>query len=306
MGFKKLPEDSLANTDDRFAFSGSSFSVFEDRDLSMWSQRCATKQKAIVHPAVEDFFWNMKQVRSDFDVALNADKLLEPKQDRDWGIKKKSSAVRRYWKCHTECTINTNDVKTLIRCHPNYQSEGKAYYDWVSLDYNDQLFPAKVMAFVETGDEKDPVMALVHSCNADTISMPNDRDSPTMSSWFTEYEPAEYRRTSAGKLITKTGIDGKPEKQPTGIRGKAIPYKPILRLVSISSIAQRCFVTDPHRTLSTRVNVKVSSTLNGRLQYNDAATNNDINTVVLMKKRGLWTDRFTNPLRYEGGRSLTF
>ena len=110
---------------------GSYYHVFSSGDLTSWSGALPSSdpnyKEIRAHPAVEKFFWDMterkkrlekfrKENRQKLD--QDKDKFVVPTEGYCKDVHGKKVWCK-FWKCHTECKVSTNDGTILLRCHPN-------------------------------------------------------------------------------------------------------------------------------------------------------------------------------------------
>jgi len=277
--------------------SGAYFYVFADGSPSLWSSQLRQRRKArgaeaglSAVPSLEAFLWAAARTPQEERDEASSD--LFPPQEGQVRFpnlatgKKGPPEGKRYWKVYTECTLNTLDGRTLLRCHPNYRSQGVGYYDWVMGEfepgeddpiipcggsgYSSAYIPCKVMAFIQHPDDPNNVQAIVHCCHFRDQKTVEQYDSVFTSTWFTEWDQIDPRKH--------------PRLPPNTVM-------PVLRVVSLDIIAHRCFVLQEDAIL--RENNLVDSTKFQRnLPYLRNQSDVVVNQVVLVKKRGQWCNDF--------------
>jgi len=215
---------------------------------------------------------------------------IPPEEGREYS-RSRLAEDRIYWKCYTECKQWTNDGLITFRSHPNYHNEGPVS-DWAMVHFEENgrrrrrpvglhgyppdLYPCKILCFLEHPVTKE-VHAVVHACQFRQDKDVQSLDTCLTSVWFTEWQQEKTNRVAQ--------------------------FVPRLRVVKAKALANRCFVIEEHRSLMENIrHVRDCKDRDGKLLTNKApatGSNNhnippdtSINSVLLVKKRGLWAREF--------------
>ena len=204
---------------------------------------------------------------------------MDRRVDEKWICPSQTVREGQHFKVSTEIRVSlvnkdrhrrTNAIVT-VRCHPNYQNAGK-WFDWVTVDYENEqtgrgepttvAVPCKVLAFVfddrsgRTGDTSS-WKAVVHPCR---FQEPDDVKKSGI--FFQQWQL--YFSTNRHK-------------------GRDLCH-PILDVVQLDSIIDRCFVVEQMPGLKVTVDPN---------DPKDSFPNkNTFRKVVYILPRRLWGDHF--------------
>ena len=146
-----------------------------------------------VHPALLDFFRHDMYQEEAPGMPTAASIIGKPREETD-----KSGTTQYYWQIYTECNLKpaNRPERVTFRCHPNYHGEG-AFYDWAGIDYQEEVFPCKVLGFVRN-DESGEVIVIHHSCKAQGEEE-KSKDSVLIRHWKLEYQEAQLPSQVKGR-----------------------------------------------------------------------------------------------------------
>lgn len=204
----------------------------------------------------------------------------------------KPNSLDKGWRLHTEAYVKFPDteVPLLLRCHPDYQSEGP-YYDWVmvkfegvdnptkevyhngvsthSTQYHSDHVPARILAFVNPPYSEE-LLAIVHPADFREYSLQKE-DSCFTEFWRMSYEPIR-----------------RPHRVPSDTDTH---YRPGLCVVPVSSFLCRCLVIEMHPPTTPEKRVVKDG---GRKEnFERQADDSDLN-IMLIRKYEAWGTFFSD------------